>query len=243
MNKFNLPINGVSMTTVEISELTAKEHRNILRDTRFMLLELYGENSLLKFEQSYKAENGQSYPCYLLPKKEILVLVSGYSIKLRMAIITRLEELEQVRDKKTSLPDFTNPAEAARAFADQWEQRSIAEKKAEQLEIINQKNTPKVESFDCFLNSDGLYTLRSAFKALGLPPNTYTKRLREDKVLYYLQGQNSPMEDYKKRGYFVVNASLNTNKDKSYPQTFVTPKGLDWLRKRYCDAAGKNTAT
>lgn len=243
MSQFNLPVNGVSMTTVEISELTGKRHDHVLRDTRYMLLELYGENALPKFGERYKAADNNIHPCYRLPKKEVLVLVSGYSIKLRMAIITRLEELEQVRDKKTSLPDFTNPAEAARAFADQWEQRSIAEKKAEQLEIINQKNTPKVESFDCFLNSDGLYTLRSAFKALGLPPNTYTKRLREDKVLYYLQGQNSPMEDYKKRGYFVVNASLNTNKDKSYPQTFVTPKGLDWLRKRYCDAAGKNTAT
>jgi anti-repressor protein len=70
----------ISLTTVEIAQRTNKEHRNVLRDTRTMLVELYGEISLLRFEQSYMASNGQDYQCYLLPKKEILVLVRGIDV-------------------------------------------------------------------------------------------------------------------------------------------------------------------
>ena len=85
-------VNG--MTTVEIAELTGKEHRNVKRDTETMLTELYGKAALLKFEQSYTAENGQTYTCYSLEKIDVLTLVSGYSIPLRARIIRRLEQLE-----------------------------------------------------------------------------------------------------------------------------------------------------
>ena len=128
INGFSHP-HEPSMLTVEIAELTNKRHDHVMRDAKVVLTELYGEDSPPKFGESYKAENGQIYPCYRLPKKEVLVLVSGYSITLRMKIITRLEKLEvQNRNSALSIPDFTNPAEAARAFADQWEQRALAEK-------------------------------------------------------------------------------------------------------------------
>ena len=88
---------NINMTTVEIAEQTGKRHDNVMADTKKMLVEIYGEDSLLKFQESYKSKNGQVYDCYRLPKKEVLVLVSGYSAKLRMKIITRLEELETGR--------------------------------------------------------------------------------------------------------------------------------------------------
>jgi len=82
------------MTTVEIAQQTGKEHRNVKRDTETMLTELYGKDSLLKFEQSYTADNGQTYSCYQLGKNDVLTLISGYSIPLRSKIIKRLDELE-----------------------------------------------------------------------------------------------------------------------------------------------------
>ena len=85
------------MTTMEIAEYTGKEHRNVKRDTEVMLLELYGNDSLLSFEQSYIADNGQTYSCYSLPHDEILNLISGYSATLRQKIIKRLSALEKER--------------------------------------------------------------------------------------------------------------------------------------------------
>ena len=34
----------ISMTTVEIAELTGKEHKHVKRDTKLMLLELHGKD-------------------------------------------------------------------------------------------------------------------------------------------------------------------------------------------------------
>lgn len=83
------------MTSREIAELTGKEHRNVLRDARAMLLELHGDGGLLSFEQTYRdPQNGQEYPILALPKRETLILVSGYSVPMRARIIDRWQQLE-----------------------------------------------------------------------------------------------------------------------------------------------------
>jgi len=97
VGNFNMVVgNGqeFKMTTIEIAEQTGKRHDNVLADTRKMIVELYGESSLLSFQESFIATNGKSYHCYALPKRDVLTLVSGYSIALRSKIINRLEELE-----------------------------------------------------------------------------------------------------------------------------------------------------
>jgi phage regulator Rha-like protein len=63
----------VSMTTVEIAEQTSKRHDHVMRDAKNMLLELHGIDSLPSFGESYRAENGQEYECYRLPKREVLI--------------------------------------------------------------------------------------------------------------------------------------------------------------------------
>ncbi|WP_203368806.1 Rha family transcriptional regulator, partial [Cysteiniphilum marinum] len=84
---------GQTMSSREIAELTGKRHDNILRDIEKMLNEL--EIAHLKFEGSYIDTTGRALKCYNLPKRESLILVSGYNIKMRAAIIDRWQELEQ----------------------------------------------------------------------------------------------------------------------------------------------------
>ncbi len=89
-------ITGMSLTMSgrEIAELTGKEHRNVMRDIRTMLEELHGEGGVLSFEQSYTNEQRKKQPCFSLPKRETLILVSGYNIQMRAKIIDRWQELE-----------------------------------------------------------------------------------------------------------------------------------------------------
>ena len=96
MSKEMMKVGTVSMTTVEIAEQTGKRQDHVKRDAGAMLLELHGEDALPSFGESFTASNGQTYECYRLPKREVLVLVSGYSIPLRAAIIDRLEEIERL---------------------------------------------------------------------------------------------------------------------------------------------------
>ncbi|MBK2259594.1 phage regulatory protein/antirepressor Ant [Francisella philomiragia] len=121
------------MTSREIAKLTYKEHKNVKRDIENMLLGL--ELDRLKFERIYSDSMNREQLEYVLPKDEILCLIAGYNVKLRMAIIKRIDELEkQLSSNSLQLPDFSNPAIAARAWADQVEKNLLVSKQLQEAQ-------------------------------------------------------------------------------------------------------------
>lgn len=122
---------NIEMTSREIAKLTYKEHKNVKRDIENMLLGL--ELDTLKFERIYLDSMNREQLEYVLPKDEILCLIAGYNVKLRMAIIKRIDELEkQLSSNSLQLPDFFNPAIAARAWADQVEKNLAVSKQLQE---------------------------------------------------------------------------------------------------------------
>lgn len=86
-----------TMSSLEIAELTGKDHGSIvMRDIRNMLEEL--KLDACNFAATYTDKSNRQSKCYNLPKRETMILVSGYSIKLRAKIVDRWEELEQAID-------------------------------------------------------------------------------------------------------------------------------------------------
>lgn len=83
-------ING--MDSRDIAQDTGKQHAHVCRDIQVMLAELQIDQS--KFGSVYKAGNGEMRRCYILPKRECLILATGYSVVLRAKIIDRWAELE-----------------------------------------------------------------------------------------------------------------------------------------------------
>jgi phage regulator Rha-like protein len=82
----------ISMTSVEVAEMTGKSHFHVLRDIKDLLSEMGVSES--KFGCTYKDSQGKPRPALKLPKRELLALVTGYSVALRVRVIDRLEELE-----------------------------------------------------------------------------------------------------------------------------------------------------
>lgn len=82
----------LKMTSREIAELTGKEHKNILADARVML-GLLGI-SCAEFSAQYVDASGKPNLMFILPKRETLILVSGYSVAMRAKIIDRWQALE-----------------------------------------------------------------------------------------------------------------------------------------------------
>ena len=103
-----------TMTSREIAELTGKRHDHVRVDIQKMLAELGGHSP--EFSGQYKDSTGRTLPMFNLPKRETLILVSGYSVAMRAKIIDRWQELEAAQ-QAPALPNFGNPAEAARAWA------------------------------------------------------------------------------------------------------------------------------
>lgn len=122
----NLITQQQTMSSKEIAELTGKRHDHVLVDIRKMLSEIGSPEK----SGQYKDSTNRTLPMLLLDKDEVLCLVSGYNVKMRMAIIKRWQELESMNGFK--IPQTFS--EAMQLAADQ----------AKQLE----EQAPKVRYFD-----------------------------------------------------------------------------------------------
>ncbi|AGL85589.1 Rha family transcriptional regulator [Pseudomonas protegens] len=81
-----------TMSSVEIAELTGKLHKNVLADIRSMLAEL--EIDSAEFSAQYKDSTGRFLPCFNLDREMTDTLLTGYSAKMRLAVVRRWRELE-----------------------------------------------------------------------------------------------------------------------------------------------------
>lgn len=78
-----------TMSSREIADLCGKRHDHVMRDIREMLGEVAP-----RFGGYYIAENGKENPCFDLPFRETMIVVSGYKTDIRTKIIDRWIELE-----------------------------------------------------------------------------------------------------------------------------------------------------
>ena len=135
-------IDGVSvMTSLEVAEVTGKQHAHVMRDIRNLLKQGLQESNFGLMQKVVPTNNGghKTIPYFQLTPKGCLILASGYDALLREKIINRLEELE--KDSEPQLPNFSNPAEAARAWAAQYEQ-------TQQLALENRHQQQQLEVKD-----------------------------------------------------------------------------------------------
>lgn len=87
----------LTMSSVEIAKIAGKHHKNVVRDIKD--LDRQGVIKALKFEHLQQINNLDGHntgarTIYLLPKRETLILTSGYSAIQRAAVIDRMLELE-----------------------------------------------------------------------------------------------------------------------------------------------------
>ena len=71
--------NVLTMSSLEIAELTGKRHDNVMVDIVKMFKDLGDEGGLLRSENTYThPQNGQKYKCYNLPKEIADLLLTKY---------------------------------------------------------------------------------------------------------------------------------------------------------------------
>ena len=133
-----------TISSIEISELTGKNHTHVMRDIRNLIDQGVAQTNFGL--GSYKDKNQQLRPLYILTKKGSLILASGYDALLREKIIDRWEELEiKQRNNTPQIPQ--NFADALRLAATQAEE-------IEQQQALHQLQAPKVLFADAVSCSD-----------------------------------------------------------------------------------------
>ncbi|MEQ5040029.1 phage antirepressor KilAC domain-containing protein [Providencia rettgeri] len=212
-NLVNIYNGEVTMSSREISDLTEKRHDNVMADIRKMLIEIQSPEKL----GDYTDTKNRTQQMLLLNKEECLCLISGYSIKLRMAIIKRWQELES---QKPLIPQ-TLP-EALRLAADLAEQKQIVE---QQLAIA----APKAEFVDRYVQATGLLGFRETSKLLKVKENFFRDFLISKRIMYKLAGKLTPYSEHLEAGRFDVKTGENQVNGHAYTQVKFTPKGIQWI--------------
>lgn len=115
-----------TMSSREIADLVEKRHDNVKRTIETLINQ--GVISNPQIEDGEKSGNGVTEKLYMIGKRDSYVIVAQLSPEFTARLVDRWQELEA----KTSLaiPDFSNPALAARAWAEQYEARQLAEQSA-----------------------------------------------------------------------------------------------------------------
>lgn len=83
----------LTMSSLEISELTGKQHKHVIRDIRTMLDELEKDGPVLGHVREDKDARGYT-AMFHLDRELTDTLLTGYSIPLRRKVVARWHELE-----------------------------------------------------------------------------------------------------------------------------------------------------
>lgn len=226
----------LTMSSREIAELTGKRHDNVCRDIRVILSELYGgkpddyiRNSNLSHitNQSvtcrqYDKNNPNAWE-YLLDRRHTEILITGYDILRRTSVIDRWFELEkQVR--QPALPDFTDPVAAARAWADEVEQKLLVKQENERLALVNKQLAPKAAICDAIVKNDMHRTASEVAKPLGMSAVKLNRKLSAVGV-YDLRCRRRVFSQwFIDEGY----GEMRVTHD-GYEQAVFTAKGQVWI--------------
>lgn len=227
-----LPINqSIKMTSADIADLVNTRHDTVKRSIDRManseiikqppMADVTKETQTgLRNTKVYVFEGEQG-------KRDSIIVVAQLSPEFTARLVDRWQELENLQSGKVALPDFGNPAVAARAWADQYEKNKL-------LALQAEENKPKVEFYDAVTGSSHTTDMGRVAKTLnyaGFGRNRLFAFLREQGVL---QKDNLPYQKYVDNGWFrVIESSYTkpTGEKAINFKTVVYQRGMDGIRR------------
>ena len=163
------------MTSLEIAQLSGKQHKDVLKAIRNMESaweKVNGRNFALV---DYKDQKGELRPCYLLSKTECLYIATKFNDEARAKLVIRWQELEEERLMEIQQPK--QKIQEIRLLACDEEVLDEADDiLGEELEKLNR------ESRFC-------YTPTEIGKAFGLDGRDLNSFLADQKIIRWARGQ------------------------------------------------------
>jgi phage antirepressor YoqD-like protein len=218
-----------TMNSKEMADLVEKRHDSVKRTIETLVTA--GAISKPQIVDGEKAANNVVEKLYVFGKRDSYVIVAQLSPTFTARLVDRWQELEQ--KQMVALPNFSNPAEAARAWATQYEARQVLEAKVT-------ADAPKVKFAEIIRAMDGVCHIGDFCKTMGIGRNKLFRMMKADKIL---MENRMPYQKYVDKGYFsVIEQKPYTNSKGETHVTFttmVTGAGQVFLAKRYAHLAGE----
>ena len=220
-----------TMSSREIAQLCEKQHGHVCRDIE-QLNQTYEQMGLSKIGQGYYTHpntGSQQHREFLLTKEQSIDLVTGYRADIRIRINRRWQELE-AQNNTPALPNFADPVQAARAWADAMERQQQAIAQVAELQ-------PKAQALDAITHAKGNSNIRDTAKALGAKQSDFISWCLKHGWLY--RDDCERLKAYANRiqqGFMAQKSVLYRGSDsteRAAMQPMFTPKGLTHLAKIY----------
>lgn len=195
-----------TMTSLEIADVTGRNHKDVMRSIREMEEAWVKVNGRKFALVEYKDAKGEMRPCYSLSKTECLYIATKFNDEARAKLILRWEELETKEVSLIKVP--ATFAEALRLAADQAEKLEAQEKmlEASSKEIVELSGTianmqPKVTYVDKILSSKETVTTTQIAQDYGQSAKSFNILLRNFGIQHKVGGQWILYAKYLPNGY------------------------------------------
>ena len=177
------------MTSLEIAELTGKQHKNVMQAIRNMEAAWEKVNGL-KFQLvEYKDGKGESRPCYSLTKIECLYIATKFNDEARAKLVLRWEELERAKALNDKEQMINNKPKEIRLLACDEEVLDEADDIiGEELDELNRY-------------SDHCFTPSEIAKPYGLDGRDLNSFLADQGIIRWGRGQWNLTPKYRHKGY------------------------------------------
>ncbi|WP_039055333.1 phage antirepressor KilAC domain-containing protein [Enterobacter sp. Bisph1] len=203
-----------TISSREIAKLTGVTHGEVKRMVKS--LETAQRLSQPVNEHMYERE-GETRLEFLLNKRDSVLTVARLSPGFTAEMLDRWQE----KEKQIGLPDFTNPAAAARAWAEEYEKRQRAE-------AMLAVSVPKAEFFDRYVRVEESLGFRQLCKMLRVKESLFRSFLLERNIMQRVDGTLMPQQYHIDAGYFTVHGGVGENQ-RSWSQARFTAKGVKWV--------------
>ena len=221
----------LTMSSRDIAEMCEKDHKHVLRDIQSMLEQLY-PGGMPNFGHTYtNPQNGQTYPEYHLPKRESIILVSGYKIEFRAKIVDRWQELEAKAANPFADMLPKNFSEAVQMLACTLKENEVLAERAKEMEKDIKIFEPKAAALDRIACTDGTFNLTNAAKDLNMAPQKLIEWMSRNGWIYKRPCTSNwvAYQDKITRGFLVHKTYVATKADgteRICDQVRVTGKGI-----------------
>lgn len=246
MNTLTTTNQVVTMSSREIAKLTGKRHDHVCRDIRTILVALLGgkdadyiRNPDLGYKTNqhvtclqYESNSPNSWE-YHISRRYTEILITGYDIKRRTAVIDRLFELESANRNNT--PTLPSAKELALLVIQAEEEKERLQLENKELEHQVEEMKPDVDALTRIAKAEGSLCVTDAAKQLQVKPKSLFDLMSHSKWIYRRLGtawiayQDKIQQGLLEHKVSVVKSS--TGEDKQVSQVRVTAKGLSKLAK------------
>lgn len=162
-----------TMTSLEIAEVTGRNHKDVMRSIREMEDAWEKVNGRKFALVEYKDAKGEMRPCYSLGKTECLYIATKFNDEARAKLVLRWEELETKERNQYQVPQSFSEALMLAAKQQEKIEEQQKQLEASSKEIVELGNTiatmqPKVTYVDIILSSKETVDITQIAQDYGL---------------------------------------------------------------------------